>query len=159
MFSRNTGRDEKMRSKRQYATVDDTDRLDMGHGHTAAGHIRRFATMTRATSNRDFGFACHFRKFCYTGWWLVENLAILMDGTTSCATYYLRILSSFHKIRVKILPFFFFFYFYPLLSTWIDDSFHCSQFFKEFLWKCAGNGMIYSSQGGFNWEEFRFWLV
>lgn len=97
-----------MRSKRQYATIDDTDRLDMGHGHTAAGHIRRFATMTRATSNRDFGFACHFRKFCYTGWWLVENLAILMDGTTSCATYYLRILSSFHKIRVKILPFFFF---------------------------------------------------
>lgn len=154
MFSRNTGRDEKMRSKRQYATIDDTDRLDMGHGHTAAGHIRRFATMTRVTSNRDFGFACHFRKFCYTGWWLVENLAILMDGTTSCATYYLRILSSFH---VKILPFFFFTY--PLLCTWIDDSFHCSQFFKEFLWECAGNGMIYSSQGGFNWEEFRFWLV
>ena len=52
-----------------------------------------------------------------------------------------------------------FFFTYPLLFTWIDDSFHCSQFFKEFLWECAGNGMIYSSQGGFNWEEFRFWLV
>ena len=144
-----------MRSKRQYATVDDTDRLDMGHGHTAAGHIRRFATMTRATSNRDFGFACHFRKFCYTGWWLVENLAILMDGTISCATYY----PEYYPVSTKFASKFSLFFTYPLLFTWIDDSFHCSQFFKEFLWKCAGNGMIYSSQGGFNWEEFRFWLV
>lgn len=107
MFSRNTGRDEKMRSKRQYATVDDTDRLDMGHGHTAAGHIRRFATMTRATSNRDFGFACHFRKFCYTGWWLVENLAILMDGTISCATYYPEYYPVSTKFASKFSLFFY----------------------------------------------------
>lgn len=54
-----------MRSKRQHVTVDDTDRLDMEHRHPAAGHIRVCNDDTR-TSNRDFGFACHFRKFRHT---------------------------------------------------------------------------------------------
>lgn len=88
--------------------------------------ISEFATMTRARQTEISVSPVIFESFVTR---LTRGKSCHFDGWNNILRDILsRILSSF--CRVKILLFFFFFT-YALLSTWIDGSFHCSQFFKE----------------------------
>lgn len=131
-----------------------------GYGTSAHG-CRPYPSLQRwhAHVKQRFRFRLSFSKVSSHGW-LVENLAILMDGITSCATYYLEYypVSAASKFSFFFLPILC----YPRGSMvrFIVPNFSKNRVsMQAFLSKCAGNGMIYSSQGGFNWEEFRFWLV
>lgn len=94
-----------MRSKRQYVTVDAPLMTPIVWlWNTAAGHIR-VCNDDASTSNRDFGFACDFPKFCYTRCALTRGKSCYFDEWNNILRDMLsRILSSFR--RVKILPFF-----------------------------------------------------
>lgn len=122
--------------------------------------ISEFATMTRARQTEISVSPVIFESFVTR---LTRGKSCHFDGWNNILRDILsRILSSF--CRVKILPFFFFL---PMLCyprgsmvRFIVPNFSKNRVsMQAFLSKCAGNGMIYSSQGGFNWEEFRFWLV
>lgn len=110
-----------------------------GYGTSAHG-CRPYPSLQRwhAHVKQRFRFRLSFSKVSSHGW-LVKNLAILMDGITSCATYYLEYYPVSAASKFSLFFFFFYLSFVIHVDRWFVSlfpifqriAFPCRRFYQN----------------------------